>query len=341
MFVPVIEQTGKALTVCVNVSETLVLKFALPLYVAVIKRVPVANVEVVNVASPALSVGAPNVVPPSRKVTVPVGVPTPGTTALTVAVNVTGCPEQIGVTEEPSAVVVLALLTTCVKLVEVLVLKLPSPPYTALMMWLETDSDEIANVARPELSAPVPKVVAPSLNVTVPVGVTKPDTCVTAAVNVTDWPNTEGLTDELTVVVALPLLTVCVKSVDVLPVKFPSPLYVAATVWRPVLNPDTSNVPMPEALMATGAWATLSTLNVNVPVRVPAPGATTLTVPVNVTDWPNNEGLIDELTAVVVPARLTVCVRSEEALPLKLASPLYATLTVCVPTLNDEFVNAA
>ena len=44
-------------------------------------------------------------------------------------------------------------------------------------------------------------VFAPSRNVTVPVGV--PDVDVTVAVNVTDWPKVDGLSDEVTDVVEL------------------------------------------------------------------------------------------------------------------------------------------
>src|SRR5437773_2095925 len=58
-------------------------------------------------------------------------------------------------------------------------------------------------VACPALSVPLPSVVAPSLNVTVPVA----EVGVTAAVNVTDWTNTDGLSDEATVVVVPALLT--------------------------------------------------------------------------------------------------------------------------------------
>src|SRR6266581_5054889 len=54
-------------------------------------------------------------------------------------------------------------------------------------------------VAVPPESAPVPSVVVPSLKVTVPVALLGE----TAAVNVTGWPNTEGLADEETVVVVL------------------------------------------------------------------------------------------------------------------------------------------
>ena len=58
------------------------------------------------------------------------------------------------------------------------------------------------------------------------------------------------------------------------------------------------------------------------PVRVPAPGATGLTVAVKVTDWPNTEGLAAEETTVVVSALLTVWVRFVEVLVRKLPSPL-------------------
>jgi hypothetical protein len=57
------------------------------------------------------------------------------------------------------------------------------------------------------LSAPVPSVVAPSLNVTVPVGV-KPLVLVTVAVKVIDWPKTELGADELTLEVVAAELTV-------------------------------------------------------------------------------------------------------------------------------------
>ena len=43
-------------------------------------------------------------------------------------------------------------------------------------------------------------------------------------------------------------------------------------------------------------------LNCTVPVGVPVPGATALTVAVKLTDWPNTEGLTEEATVVVVLA---------------------------------------
>ncbi len=47
-----------------------------------------------------------------------------------------------------------------------------SPPYTAVIECVATVNVVVANVATPEpFNVPVPIVVAPSLNVTVPVGV--------------------------------------------------------------------------------------------------------------------------------------------------------------------------
>jgi hypothetical protein len=61
---------------------------------------------------------------------------------------------------------------------------------------------------RPLFGVPVPRVVLPSLKVTVPVGVPAPgEGTLTVAVKVTDWPQTEGLADETTAVVVPALLT--------------------------------------------------------------------------------------------------------------------------------------
>jgi hypothetical protein len=62
----------------------------------------------------------------------------------------------------------------------------------------------------PELRVPVPNVVVPSMKVTVPLAVPLPGaTALTAAVNVTDCPNTDGFTLEVKVVVVSALYTVC------------------------------------------------------------------------------------------------------------------------------------
>ena len=156
-----------------------------------------------NVATPeAFVVPVPIVVPPSLKVTVsPAGiVPAPGATEATVAVKVTDWPNAEGLAEEVTVVVVLVWFTTWLTVFDVLLPKLASPPYTAVIECEATESAAVANVPTPDpFSVPVPSVVAPSLKVTVPVGV--PPAPVTVAVNVTDCPNTEGFSEDVSVVV--------------------------------------------------------------------------------------------------------------------------------------------
>ncbi len=46
-------------------------------------------------------------------------------------------------------------------------------------------------------------------------------------------------------------------------------------------------------------------MNVTTPVGVPLPGVAAATVAVSVTDWPNTDGLAEELTTTVLPACTT------------------------------------
>lgn len=73
----------------------------------------------------------------------------------------------------------------------------------------------------PELIVTFARTVAPFRNCTVPVGVPAADVMV--AVKVTTFPNTEGLTDETSVVVLVELVTTCDNTVEVLPVRLESP----------------------------------------------------------------------------------------------------------------------
>ena len=85
-------------------------------------------------------------------------------------------------------------------------------------MWLPTAKLLLEKLAWPEpLRATLAaRTVAPSVNVTDPVGVPLPETRATVAVNVTFWPNVDGLTELPTaVVVAIPVVKVTVLSVDV------------------------------------------------------------------------------------------------------------------------------
>ena len=95
--------------------------------------------------------------------------------------------------------------------IDVLVVKFASPAYIAVIECDPTASTLVAKVATPEaLIATVPRTVAPSLNVTLPVAVFAPKTFgETVAVNVTDCPALAGLADEVNavvVVVATPLM---------------------------------------------------------------------------------------------------------------------------------------
>ena len=70
-----------------------------------------------------------------------------------------------------------------------------------MIEWLPTVSDEVVRAAVVPVSDTVPSVVAPSLKVTVPVGVPPPLVGVTVAVKVTGWPTLLGFCDDANVVV--------------------------------------------------------------------------------------------------------------------------------------------
>jgi hypothetical protein len=148
------------------------LKFASALYTALIGREPTGNADVVNVAIPdAFTAPVPIVVVPSLKVTVPVGVPAPGALTVTVAVNVTDWFKRDGLTDELSAVVVFALLTTWDSPTDTLPLKFASPAYVAVnVLGPAVVKDKLHE---PDGPAAV-QLIVPSLTVTLPVGVPAP-----------------------------------------------------------------------------------------------------------------------------------------------------------------------
>ena len=148
------------------------------------------------------------------KVTRPVGVPASGETAATVAVNVTAWPDTDGFWFDFKVVVVLvvvvlALSTTCDSGADVLPVKLLSPPYAAVIECVAAESAAVLNVASAPISVTVSRVVVPSLKVTIPDGEPVPGaTAATVAVKVTARPKTEGLADELIVMLLMAWLTV-------------------------------------------------------------------------------------------------------------------------------------
>ena len=117
------------------------------------------------------------------------------------ATKVTVWPGVEGFGLEFSVVAVPALPTDCNTGEETLAAKIPVPAYCAVMLWPPADNAVVAKVACPEpFNIPDPKVIAPSLNVTVPVGMPDPADGVTVAVNVTVWPQIEGFSEEVSVV---------------------------------------------------------------------------------------------------------------------------------------------
>jgi hypothetical protein len=81
----------------------------------------------------------------------------------------------------------------------------------------------VESVAVPKLKVAVPRVVAESRNVTVPLGV-RVNCGLTVAVNVTVWPKADGLRELATALELDALFTVCVIVADVLESKLLSPV---------------------------------------------------------------------------------------------------------------------
>jgi hypothetical protein len=189
---------------------------------------PMPNEAVMKPPELVTPTGLPALLPSIWNCTVPLGVPAPGAPTLMVAVNVTLWLMIAGLTVDTTAVVVLALLTICVMAVELLAAKFVSPPKEAVIRWLPTIKLallKLAVVVAPlVVSVPWPMLVPPSEKITAPVGLAEA-LPLTVAVKLTFWPHTEGLTEETSSVTLLPaLLTICVMAVELLAVKFVSPL---------------------------------------------------------------------------------------------------------------------
>lgn len=105
----------------------LVEKLPDPPYAAVMVCVPTAKLDLVIMAwcVEALSAAVPMTVAPSLKLTVPVGLP--GNAGVTVAVRVRAVPWVDGLLEDRRAVVLLALFTCSLTLLEVLAPNLGEP----------------------------------------------------------------------------------------------------------------------------------------------------------------------------------------------------------------------
>src|SRR2546430_4589354 len=181
----------------------------------------------------------------------------------------------------------------------------------------------VVNVAEPLIKVPLPRLVAPSLNETVPVGVPAPGALAeTVAVKVTDWPKTDGLADDVTTVVVASLFTVCVNDGEALPVKLPSPRYDALMAVVPTGSELIGGLIAVPPANATGAPRLAAPAkNCTLPVGLPAPGGIAFTVAVNVTAWPNTEGLVEDAVTTVEVSALPTVRLSVPVEPLKFVPP--------------------
>ena len=124
-------------TVCAIEDDVLEVKFASPLYFAVMEWEPMEKLERASCAEPVERLEDPSETAPSKNVTVPLGVPP--NAGWTAAVKSIGCPNADGVRFEVTVVIVEAGLMVCVIAEEVLAEKLASPAYLAVMECAPTE----------------------------------------------------------------------------------------------------------------------------------------------------------------------------------------------------------
>ena len=157
---------------------------------------------------------------------------------------------------------------------------------------------------------------------------------VTVAVNVTDWPKTDGLAlsrqgrggarlvhdlDERGSSTAEVVTRVRERRVDVV-------IADSRLVVVNVASPETSTVADPAD--------TPSTRNSTEPTGIAMLGVLDATWAVNVTDWPNNDGLTLLVIVVIVPTLVTVC-EVVSVSPMNEALAAYVAVTVFAPAEGD------
>ncbi|HKF49957.1 MAG TPA: hypothetical protein VKB38_21520 [Terracidiphilus sp.] len=276
-------------TVMLTALDVLVAKVVDPPYTAVIECVPAVENEVASVAFPELSVPVPSEVDPSRNVTVPVAAE-----GETVAVSVTLVPVVVDVDEDVSAVVVAVNddVTVMLTALDVLVAKVVDPPYTAVTECVPAVENEVASVAFPELSVPVPSDVDPSRNVTVPVAAEGE----TVAVSVTLVPVVVDVEEDVSAVVVdvNDDVTVMLTALDVLVAKVVDPPYTAVIECVPAVENEVASVAFPELSVPVPSDVVPSR---NVTVPVAAEGET---VAVSVTLVPVVVDVEEDVSAVDV-----------------------------------------
>src|SRR5436190_18618661 len=104
--------------------------------------------------------------------------------------------------------------------------------------------------------------------------------------------------------------------------------------WLPVVSDDVEKVAAPPA-RATMARVAPFSRKVTDPV---AAGPPPLTVAVNVTDWPYNDGLGPDGRDVAVATLPTCWLTAADVLPVKVASPPYWAVVAWTPAASDDVV---
>jgi hypothetical protein len=201
--------------------------------------------------------------------------------------------------------------------------KFASPLYFAVIEFAPAGRVVVEKLAEPDpFSVPVPRVVAPLENVTVPVGTFVPLAGVTLAINVTLAPDV-AVAGPVSVVV-VPISTVCVIALEVLAAKFASPLYFAVIVFAPATNVEVKRSVTPPACKGALPSVVAPSKNVTVPVMVPA--VLEVTVASKPTVPPRTEGFSVETIVIEVAAlaaAFIVSVSIDDVLVANFVSPLY------------------
>src|SRR5512142_1347283 len=171
------------------------------------------------------------------------------------------------------------------------------------MAWPPAAAKLVVNVAVPPApTATVPRITAPSLKVTVPVGVPDPGaTAAAVAVKVTAWPVAAGLSDDPRATVVVAGLTVSATAAEVLLAKPLLPAKEAVSAWLPTPS-DTLRVAWPAASTAAVPTTVVPSRKVTLPTGTPA---FELTVAVSSSVCPKTAVGADVPSVVVVAASMT------------------------------------
>src|SRR5665213_2571501 len=194
------------------------------------------------------------------------------------------------------------------------------------MLWVPFASVLVDTLARLSLlltRSTLPSLTAPSLKVMDPY-ICPPVAPLTVAVNVTDVPKVDGLSDETSVVVDAVLDTVCL-SAPLLPETSPLPLKIAVRVSVPPSRPVAANVAVfVFALTDCVPRVAVPSMNVTVPVTEPPKAGAIFAL--NVTVCPNWDGLGELVRPVLDDAMLIVCAFAADVLCKSVALPEYTAL---------------